>query len=263
MIAAGQAWSDDRAMRLGAGLAYYSLFALIPILTLAVSLASLFFDQQAVSAEVGEAIAAVLGEETAGLVLDAIQRTRQNESGLLAVVSVGVLVFTATFLFVAWRDVVDIMWDVPKQRGVRAMVNRRLFGLLSVLGAAAFLTMVLLVQGILGFLATRLGFGLLDPVIAFTSAISSTILGGLLIAVLFKYSPDRELRWGAVWFPAIVTTLLLALGSSAYGVYVDTFGVSSAVGVAGTLFLGLAFVYYAAQILLFGMELVKVAHLRR
>jgi membrane protein len=80
--------------------------------------------------------------------------------------------------------------------------------------------------------------------------------------VLFKYTPDTEVSWRSVWLGAAVSMGLLAVGSWAYGVYLAWFGVSSAAGVAGSVFLGLALVYYAVSILLYGMEVVREVHSR-
>ena len=63
-----------------------------------------------------------------------------------------------------------------------------------------------------------------------------------------------------MWFAAIVTMALLSVGTWGYGVYLKYYGFSSAAGVAGTLLLGLALVYYAAAILLYGIEIVRLAH---
>lgn len=249
-------------MRLGAGLAYYSLFTLVPVMALAVGLASIFFGQQAVDREIDASISDVLGEDVADLLIDAIGRVSSDRSnGALSLVSLAVLLFSATLLFVAWREIVDIIWKVPRKPGLRAAIRRRGFGLAAVLGAGILLTLLLLVQTLVGAVAGPNKADFLDPVWAAAGAVGSAALGAAFLAVLFKFSPETEVEWADVWLSAILTMVLLSLSAHGYGWYVETLGLKSAAGVAGTVFLGLVFVYLAGQVLLYGIELVKVSAL--
>ena len=74
LLNAARAWSADRAVRLGAGIAYYSLFALIPVLFLAVSLAGFIFGQDAAGGAIEDAISDAVGPEIAALVTLAMDR---------------------------------------------------------------------------------------------------------------------------------------------------------------------------------------------
>jgi membrane protein len=262
-IEAAREWSTDRAVRLGASLAYYSLFALIPTLALAVSLASLFFGQEEVSRQLYTSMAEVLGNDVARLIVDAIDRVDDDSIiGLLPIVSLGVLLFSATLLFVAWREVVDIIWGLPKQTGLGASLRRRGFAVAAVLGGGVVLTVVMFVQTLIGSVSDWFDLDLIGVLATAASSVISTAIGVLVLAVLFKYSPGIDLGWRSVPLAAALTMILLAIGAHAYGIYVERFGLNSATGVAGTVFLGLVFVYYAAQILLYGVEVVKVAHRR-
>lgn len=262
LIGALREWSDDRAIRLGAGLAYYSLFTLVPVMALAVGLASIFFGQQAVDREVYDTMSGVLGEDLADLLIEAIGRVRSEGShASFSLVSIGALLFSATLLFVAWREIVDIIWKVQRKRGFRAAMRRRGFGLAAVLGAGVLLTLLLLVQTLLGALTGPLSAALLDPLWAIAGAVGMAAVGAAFLAVLFKFSPEAEVPWAVVWMPAVLTMALLSLSAHGYGWYVETLGLTSAAGVAGTVFLGLVFVYLAGQVLLYGIEVVKVSTL--
>ena len=82
------------------------------------------------------------------------------------------------------------------------------------------------------------------------------------LLVLFRYTPDTRVAWKSVWLAAAVTAPMLAIAAWGYGVYLGTVGFGSASGVAGTLLLGLAFVYYSAQMLLYGVEITKATYAR-
>jgi membrane protein len=258
LVASAQSWIDDRVIRLGAAVAYYSLFALIPVLFLAVALASLFFGQDQVSAEVEQLITDLLGEDIAGAIIGAMEQLQLADQGaIVSLVALGALLFTATLLFVAWKDVVDIIWGAPRVGGARGTIQRRLFGVLAVFGAGALLTLTLLADAIVGMLDRLFESLLADILIKTTGSLIPLALGVLFLAVLYKYTPEDQVAWRSVWLPSIVAMIMLSVGAWAYGLYMAVYAFSSAVGAAGSVFFGLVFVYYASQILLYGIEIVK------
>ncbi len=123
--------------------------------------------------------------------------------------------------------------------------------------------MTLFAQALLGLFSDRLDNRVVEQLLLISGSIVPILIGTLFIAVLYKYTPTAEIRWRDVWFPAIVAMVLLSVGAWAYGLYVALAGLGSAVGVTGTIFLGLAFVYYAAQIILYGIEIVCVSYQNR
>src|SRR5438270_6985761 len=74
----------------------------------------------------------------------------------------------------------------------------------------------------------------------------------LLFAIIFKFLPDAEIGWRDVWIGAGVTAILFAIGKWALGLYLGSGSAASAYGAASSLITLLLWVYYSAQILLFG-----------
>lgn len=261
LVAAAQAWIEGRAIRLGAAVAYYSLFALVPVLLLAMGLASIFIDQAFVASEVESILVDLLGSEAAAVLMRLIDEYLMNDTDLvLSLIGLGVLLFSATLLFVAWKDVVDITWETPRLRGARGTLRRRTFGVLAVLGAGALLTVSLMADAIIAYIGALSDSGIVDLVVETTGRFLPVTLGAVFIGVLYKYSPEPDVSWRSVWFPAVATMLMLWIGAGIYGVYLANYGFQSVPGVAGTLVLGLVLVYYASMILLYGMEMVKLLH---
>ena len=129
--------------------------------------------------------------------------------------------------------------------------------MLAVFGAGALLTLTLLAEAIIGMLDRVFGSLLANILIKTTGSLIPLALGALFLAVLYKYTPEDHVAWRSVWLPSIVTMAMLSVGSWAYGLYVSAYAFRSAAGAAGSVFLGLVFVYYAAQILLYGAEIMK------
>ena len=80
----------------------------------------------------------------------------------------------------------------------------------------------------------------------------------LLFAIIFKYLPDAEIDWRDVWIGAVITAILFAVGKWALGLYLGSGSAASAYGAASSLITLLLWVYYSAQILLFGAEFTQV-----
>ncbi len=258
LVASAESWIDDRVIRLGAAVAYYSLFALIPVLFLAIALASIFFGQDQVSSEVEALISDLLGEDIAGAIIGALEQLQLGGQGaIVSLIALGALLFTATLLFVAWKDIVDIIWGAPRVGGARGTIQRRLFGVLAVFGAGALLTLTLIAEAIMGMLDRVFGSPLADILIKTTGSLIPLALGVLFLAILYKYTPEDQVAWRSVWLPSIVAMIMLSVGAWAYGLYMAVYAFSSAVGAAGSVFFGLVFVYYASQILLYGVEIMK------
>ncbi|MFV1960416.1 MAG: YihY/virulence factor BrkB family protein [Acidimicrobiia bacterium] len=258
LVASAESWIDDRVIRLGAAVAYYSLFALIPVLFLAIALASIFFGQDQVSSDVEALISDLLGEDIAGAIIGALEQLQLGGQGaIVSLIALGALLFTATLLFVAWKDIVDIIWGAPRVGGARGTIQRRLFGVLAVFGAGALLTLTLIAEAIMGMLDRVFGSPLADILIKTTGSLIPLALGVLFLAILYKYTPEDQVAWRSVWLPSIVAMIMLSVGAWAYGLYMAVYAFSSAVGAAGSVFFGLVFVYYASQILLYGVEIMK------
>ena len=85
----------------------------------------------------------------------------------------------------------------------------------------------------------------------------------VLFAMLFKFLPNVSLNWRDVWRGASVTAVLLSLGQLGIGYYLGRSATTSAYAAAASLLVLLLWLYYAAQIFLFGAEFTWVYAQRR
>jgi membrane protein len=254
-------WSGDRASRLGAGLAYYALFALLPILFLAVSLAAILVGEERADTTLEDSISGVVGSDIANFVTESIDQVRDDSlNSFLPLFSLGMLLFTATLLFIAWKDMVDIIWDVPRETGIWASIRDRLFGAAVVAASGLLLAITIFAETIVGTLDRVVDNVALDVLLKVAASMIPIVFGALFVLILFKSTPDAKIAWRSVWLGAGLTMLMLAVGAWGYGVYLGTVGFSNASGFAGTLLLGLGLIYYCAQILLYGVEVVRLTH---
>ena len=87
-------WWDDDALRLGASLAYYTLFAIAPILLVATAVAGMVFGAEAVRGEIVGQLDDLVGREGARAVQGLLEGASQRRTGILAT-AVGSLTFVS------------------------------------------------------------------------------------------------------------------------------------------------------------------------
>jgi membrane protein len=177
-------------------------------------------------------------------------------------IALATLLFGASGLFAQLQDALNTVWDVEPTpgRGLLGAVRDRFLSFTMVLGVG-FLLLVSLVlaaalQAVQAF-AQGWVRGM-APVFQAVGFVLDLGLTALLFAMLFKFLPDVKLRWSDVWRGALATAALFTAGKFALGAYIGRGAVGSAYGAAGSLAIVLIWVYYSAQILLFGAELTQV-----
>jgi membrane protein len=253
-------WVNDKAPRLGAALAYYTIFSLAPLLVIAIAVAGLVFGPEAAQGQVSQQVGSLVGEQGGQAVEAMVAAANKPETGTLAtVLGVVMLVFGATILFAQLQDALNTIWEVrPKPgRGVWGVIRDRLLSLTMVLGVAFLLLVSLVVSAVLAAIGGLFGDWQTGVAGQAVTTLVDLVVVTLLFALIFKFLPDAEIGWRDVWFGAVVTAVLFAVGKVLIGVYIGRAGIASAYGAAGSLVVLLIWLYYASQIFLFGAELTK------
>ena len=256
-------WLEDRASRLGAGLAYYTAVSLAPLLIILIAIAGFVLGRQAVEGQVVAQIQGLVGKTGAEAIQAMIASASQPKAGIIAtVVSIATLLFGASGVFGALQDALNTIWEVtPKPgRGMMGMLRNRFVSFTMLLGVGFLLLVALVLSAGLAALGKFLG-GLLPIPEAVLQAMNFVISFGvitLLFALIYKILPDAEIRWSDVWTGAAVTALLFTIGKFVLGLYLGKSSAGSAYGAAGSLIVVLLWVYYSAQILFFGAEFTQV-----
>ena len=257
------AWADDDAPSMGAALAFYTVFSLAPVLIVAISVAGLAFGQKAAEGELSRQLQGLLGDAGARVVQAILQSANRPALGIIAsAIGIGTLLVGASGAFVELQDALNKIWKVQRQCGsawLRAIRERFLsFGL--VLGLGFLLLVSLVVSAALGAVGNFNAPLFPWPAFMLESVNFFFSLGviALLLAMIFRYLPDADVGWSDVWIGAAVASVLLTTGKALIGLYLARSTVASAYGAASSLIIILTWVYYSAQIVLFGAELTQV-----
>jgi len=222
----------------GAALSFYALFSLAPVLLVAIAVAAVFWERDAVQAVIVGQFADLMGKSTGSAVDGMLRRVRgTGATGIATAVGILTLLSGASAFFVQLQDALNAVWGVaPRQGSVfGTLLRKRLlsFGLLLGVG------FLLLVSLALSAALSALG----DSVTARSSLPVELLHGGdalvsfavitVLLAMIYRTIPDAEIQWRDVWLGALVTALLISVGKWAIGFYLGRTAVASAFGAGG------------------------------
>ena len=255
-------WSEDKAPRLGAALAYYTIFSLAPLLIIAIAVAGMAFGAEAAQGSIVTQIRGLVGERGAEEIQTILLSAHKPAVGtIVGIFGVATLLFGASGVFGELQDALNTIWHVPnRQRSIWESIKDRFPSFVMVLGTGFLLLVSLLLSTALAAIGKFLSgwLPLSENLLHVLSFIVSFGISALLFAMIFKILPQTPVAWSDVWVGAAVTSLLFDVGKLLIGLYLGKSSIASTYGAASSLAIVLAWVYYSAQILYFGAEFTRV-----
>lgn len=262
LVGAFKQWSRADAGRHGAALAYYTLFALAPMLVIVIAVAGAVYGEEAVRGEVVGQLNQLIGQQGAELIESLLRNAREGDQGVVAAILGGLtFVLGATGAFVQLQGALNHIWDVKAQPGrnlVRYIFNRaQSFGMLIAFGF--ILVVSLAVDAGLSAAAAWTELNLPGiPVLNALNGIVSLAVLTLLFALIYRVLPDVQLGWRDVGYGALITAVLFTVGKRLIGLYLGETSLGSAYGAAGSVVVVMVWVFYSAQVVLLGAAITKV-----
>lgn len=256
-------WQNDKATVWGAALSYYTVFSLSPLLLLIISLAGLFFGQEAVSGSLFGEIRGLIGDQSAAFLQQALQHTSKSSANIIAsLISFGTLLLGASGVFGQLKEALNAIFDVSKKEsgGIKGIIFERILTF-SMVGVIGFLLLISLVaSAIISALNTYLNQLVPFPEILLevVNFVVSLLITSALFAFLYKLLPDIKIPWKYTFIGGVITSILFTVGKTLLGLYLGNGAVGSTYGAAASLVLILVWVYYAAQIMFYGAEFTQV-----
>jgi len=257
-------WLEDKAPQLGAALAYYTVFSLAPLILVLLAIVGLLFhNDPGAWNKLTEQMGAFLDKSAVEMVRNIAQKASQPNKGVLATV-IGVLLalFGASGVFGQLQDALNTVWGVKAKPGggIWGFLRSRFLSF-AMVGGICFLLLVSLtlesvLKGFSHWVQSVMPGGIVVALAVYWIFDLAVVI--LLFAIIFKYLPDAEIHWRDVWIGAAITAILFAIGKWALGLYLGSGSAASAYGAASSLITLLLWVYYSAQILLFGAEFTQV-----
>lgn len=259
------AWMDDRATTMGAALAYYTAFSLSPLLLVVISAAGLILDEGVTQHAIVRQFEGLLGAEGARLVQTLLESAQNKDSGIISLIVSAVTLFIgATTVFAELENDLNTIWKLDRDRplpgGVLHFVRTRFlsFGLVLALGFLLIVSLIL--STAINAMGSLLGMGY-DQAAYVLDGLNTVVSFGaltVLFALIYKLLPGTRIALSDVWFGALITALLFSVGKYLIGLYLGRSAIASSFGAAGTFIALMVWIYYSAQIFLFGAEFTYI-----
>ncbi|MDP3965160.1 MAG: YihY/virulence factor BrkB family protein [bacterium] len=256
-------WQKDNGARLGAALAYYTVFSIVPLLFLATLLTSVFFGESAARGEVVTAIESVVGTSAAETIEAILAGLDEHATGLLQTVfGLAVLVFGASGIFLQIRSALNYIWRVEArpQFGTSTFVQQYVLALLMVVLVGAALIIIMTAGTLLTALEESIASFTPDLPFLWEAVYLGVVflLTVMFIVIIFDRLPNTNIVRRDILAGAFVTALFLSLGNIAVSVYFNFSTIRTIYGALSSLLFILLWIYYSAQVFYFGAEWLAV-----
>jgi membrane protein len=255
--------SERQTLQLGAALAFQGVFALAPLLVIAIALAGIFFGEDAAKGQLDATLTEAVGPVMAKAIAETLTHVYYTQSGWTAtLLGFGFVLFASTGMFVQLQLSLNAIWGVqPKPSwSFWSLLRGRFYAFVLVLGIGALLVLLLIAHALVTALHAHLPAGPWSDKPYLWEGMdwfSTLLLQTLFFAVIFKLLPDAIIAWRDVLVGALLTAPLFALGNLLFCQYVSWAALVSVYGPAGSLVVVMLWVYYSSQTLLFGAEFTK------
>jgi membrane protein len=257
-------WNRDKCPQLGAALAYYTVFSLAPLILVLLAVFGIIYGGSEQAREkITDQLRYLIDPSGLKVIQDIANNAGQPKTSMVTTV-IGSLValFGASGVFGQLQDALNTIWSVKSQpsQGIWTFLRARFLSFAMVGGVCFLLLVSLTVESLLKGLHSYLqslfpGGHYLGLAIFYAFDLVVIIL---LFAMLFRFLPDAKIAWHDVWMGAVLTAILFMIGKFLLGIYLSSGAAGSAYGAASSLITLLLWIFYSAQILLFGAEFTKI-----
>jgi membrane protein len=270
LVTTGRETMDDDVPSLAAAIAYYTIFALPPLLVVIVAIAGAVFGPDAVMRALLGQVGSLVGDDGTAAIEAMIAEAGDLGSGIGSkIAGLAALLIGATGAFGQLQKALNRAWEVEPgpESGIKDTILKRLLSLGMIVTIAFLLLASLAVSAVLSAVgdaaAGVAGDGVLAPVMWVVNLVVSLGVITALFAAMFKVLPDVRLAWRDVAVGAFATALLFTLGKFLIGLYLGRSDPGSAFGAAGSVVLILVWIYYSALIVLVGAEFTQAWALKK
>ena len=262
--AAGTGYFTNRLSTSAAAMAFYTMFAIGPIMIFSIAIAEPFVGKLMAQEAIFDALGTVVAQDQ----LQSIRRFASQDlfrgGGIAAIIGAAVLLYTGTRVFVELDDGIDAIW----RSGKALYVHPVLASLKSRLLAVALMVVlgVLLIAVILASVLISAYAGVLErfPILGewIGPAISAFVHYGILSAfftLIYKWLPTGGVPWKYAFIGGAVNALLFAAGNRALVYYFEVVQLTSAFGATAGFAAIMVWMYWTSLTILIGAQVGRSA----
>lgn len=254
----------DHVDQLGAAIAFFASFSLAPLLIIATSIAGFVLGEDVVRQRVFMEIDRALGPEVMAYVERVIANSFQPQNNLFAVISgVVILLFISIGLFNQLQTAMDRIFRVPDKKEEKewiVLLRDNFLSFIMVVGTGFLLFATVLADTIISFVGDYVNEVIPFNIgtVFFLDSLLSFLLTVFVFAVFYRVLPTKKIEWQYIFPGALFTAILFEIGKFVMTLFFAMSRIASIYGVAGSLVILLFFLFFSAQIFLFGAEFIKV-----
>ena len=260
-------WSENGDSRLGAALAYYTLFSIAPLLLIAMQIAGGVFGEDAAKGRVSDQLVALMGPEIAASVEKMVaSAAKPDDSSWTAIVSFVLLIVAALGAFLHARSALCMIWKLEPPHGnswlgilwdyVLALIMVLVMAILLLISLACSLAVPIMQR------LMQAGHLNVQQYWQWVDWGGSFFFLTILFATSYRILSGARVPWGYVWYGSFIAAILFTIGKTLFSYYLVYTGTESMYGAAGSVVVFLMWVYYSSQILFFGAELIQARRTR-
>ena len=256
-------YRKDNPVRLAGTTAYFTIFAIAPILIIIISVFGWIIGEEEVSSKAYKEINDIIGEQGTSFIREIVKNYQGRHQGIIGTI-VGIVIFlvTSTTFFNILQSNLNYVWKIkskPRHNLKKALKDRLLsFGIIMVLGLILLAT--LLIDASVSFLKDYVQVVLKGYTYIFILILNILIsysLTTLIFAIIYKFLPDAKIEWKVTWIGAIITSALFILGKYLIGFALGYIKIGILYGAAGSLVVLLLWVFYSSLIFFLGAEITR------
>lgn len=251
-------------LRMAAATAFFTTFALPPILVILIQVLKLVLAPATIRLELFKSLSGIVGPETVrqiGFVLKSLRKLAQN--WYITIGGFIFLLFVATTLFKIIKSSLNQVWKIKPlpQKGIGRGLLSRAQSVMVILVAGILFMIGLMAEGIQAFVGNFIFE--LSPVLSvyFNTTLNyaiSIVIVTLWFAIVFRYLPDGRPHWKIAFAGAFLTALFFTLGKIILHWLLSYSNINTLYGTSAAIVLLLLFVFYSALILYYGAAFTKV-----
>lgn len=262
LIEAGRNFARDRGSRMAAAVSYRTIFALAPLLLIAVSVFGAFVGG---SDEAQRNILATVEEFAGAQIASALELfmfSAAQSSGLAALVGFALFFWTSSTLFMEVQNSLNDVFEVPYEEtaGLKGFIVRRVVGFGWALGLGLLLVAVWMLNVAWTWVGNLFAPNLswLHSLLMFLTPVVSLVLFPLIFALSFWSMTHVHLSWKAIWKGGFFTSAVFVLTALGARFYFDWDSDTSAPQLAAGFFVILLLAFFLSSAYLFGAQMTKV-----
>lgn len=251
-------------LRMAGATAFFTTFALPPILVILIQFLKLWLDPAKVRSELFKNLSGIVGPESVRQIMGVLKAFRKiAQSPWATILGFIFLLFVATTLFKVIKNSLNQVWKIRPVRklGFWKNMKARLQAIIVIIIAGVLLVLGIAGEGMKAFIGKYIFE--FSPLLSsyFNSILNyviSIVVETLWFTIVFRYLPDGRPRWKIAFAGGLFTALLFTIGKILLHVLLNYSNINTFYGTSASIVLLLLFVFYSALILYFGAAFTKI-----